>query len=376
MKRVICMGLIAALTALFAGHGLAAPEAPRADALLRALYEQNGQLCFSPLSLEMALSMALEGAQGETREQILAMPGVAALLKNGAGSYPELKAANAAIVSEKIKLLEAFEQALRDKHGAEVIPMSADVVAQVNAWCDEHTDGMIKQLLSERPADTLRLILLNALVLDAKWQVPFDDYSTGDDTFHAPDGDVTVPFMHASRPLTYAEAEGAQVVKLPYLNGDLEMIVILPKEGELLKVLSLIEGQGLSWIKDYRQAGEVQLALPKLSMESSLSLKDILTAMGFDAPFGDGADFSGITQDQELYIDQILQKARLDVDEEGTRAAAVTGMMLAGKGLVIDAVRMVVDRPFIALVRGVEKGETLFAAVVDNPSVRVEDSAD
>lgn len=371
MKRFLCTALMLALMLPAASGGAAAEAKPQPDLasrMLKVLYEQNGQFVCSPLSLELALRMAAEGAAGDTRAELLNLLGVSELKSIKLDKYKQLRAANAAIVSDKIALLDAYKSTLEKRYQAQITPMGSDVVAQVNAWVSEHTDGMIDPFLTEQPSELLRLALLNALTLDADWLIPFDANITAGDVFHAPDGDVTVPFMSCSRSLQYAQAEGCQLVRLPYANQDLEMLLILPEEGGLDAALARIAQDGLSWARDWRWPGEVHLRLPKVSMASDLDIKKALQAMDVNLPFASDADFSGITKDERLLVDAILQKARIDVDEEGTKAGAVTGMMMVGKGLVTDWVEMTMDRPFIAIVRGAKDGDMLFAAVVTNPT--------
>lgn len=369
MKRMLMALLILALTIPQACAG--APQPTRTEMgykMLQSIYETQGQFAFSPLSLKLALSMAAEGAAGDTRAQLLEALGVDGIPALDLSGYGQLKSANAVIVSDKIALLDTYASLLKDKYQADLIPMAGEVMPQVNAWADEHTDGMIKEFLSEEPGPLTRLILLNALALDADWDMPFDPDRTKEAAFNALDGQVVVPFMHASRGMEYAEAEGAQAMRLAYDGGQLEMVVILPEAGGLDAALRLIAERGLDWLGEFDYRDEVRLALPKLSMQNSIGLKPLLQAMGVELAFGEAADFSAMTGEPDLYIDEVLQKVRLDVDEQGTRAAAVTGIMMAAKSLVMDSVEMTVDRPFIAVIRDVEGGEPLFVAVVTNPT--------
>lgn len=375
MKKLVCALLALMLVAPMA-HAAAEGTAVENESgerfrmgyrMLKALYEEHGQFAASPASLALALSMAAEGASGETRAQLLSALGVDAPNAPALDGYESLKSANAAIVSDKIALLDGYKSALTEKYQAEILPMSEDIMDQVNAWANEHTDGMIPELLTSPPDPMLRLALLNALALDAEWQAPFDPESTRDGVFHTPDGEVTVPFMHVSRGMEYAEAQGAQAVKLDYKQDELRMILILPDEGELASVLDRIAESGLGWL-GFAPVGEVRLSLPKLSLSSELPLNDLLRSLGVEQAFTDAADFSGMTGDRSLYLSSVLQKVRLDVDEQGTKAAAATGLFISAKGLFLDSIEMRFDRPFIALIQRDGDAEALFAAVVTDPS--------
>lgn len=338
--------------------------------LLPLMYQKFGQFAFSPMSLEIALAMAAEGAEGETYAALLAFMETGELTERDFSRYPELKIANAAIVSDSVALLDSYRWALEGKYRAEFIPMDEDVVKQVNIWAKEHTDGMIPEFLTERPNDSLRLILLNALVLDAKWSAPFNREGTWDSVFHSPEGELTVPFMHQSKGREYADADGVQAVKLGYEQSNLELTVILPEEGGMARTLDRLAHEGTGWLGEFRWVEEVRLALPKLCMQSALDLKQIMLDIGCSLPFSLAADFSGMTGDKDLIIGAIMQKVRLDIDEEGTKAAAVTAVMISDGAAPRDepeSVEVIVDRPYILLLQDRELGATLFAAVVTNP---------
>ena len=333
--------------------------------LLSTLYETQGQCVLSPLGVRIALTMAAEGADGETLSQLLTALGETAPTSIDVSGLSQLKSANAALVNGDAALKEAYAMSLVNDYQAIMMAMDDDVVAQVNEWASEHTDGMIKNFLTEAPDPNTMLILMNALVLDAEWRIPFDAAKTKDGTFHAPDGDVEVPFMHSALNMDYVELDGLQAVKIPYKHNELEMVVMMPKAGGMADMLAQLSSEGLEMLGEFAPRGEVRLALPKFSLESSLLLKDALQDMGVVDAFDQRADFTSISDSMELYLDQVIQKARIDVDEQGTKAGAVTAAMVANKSLVLDSVEMMVDRPFLALVRATETGDVIFAAVVD-----------
>jgi len=353
----------------------AAPVARASDVeLLRTLYARRGQTVVSPLSLNLALMMAAEGAKGETRAQLLKAAGLTdEELAGFAGKARKLEAAgvriaNAAFVKDDIAVLDEYDALLKDRYQAECFPMNEDVNAQVNAWVKEKTDGLIEELLSDAPDGNLKLMLVNALALKADWRLPFAAEDTYQEVFHAPDGDVDVDFMHKTAFLRYAQMPGMRAVHLDYAESPLGLIVILP-DGDVASALDALDKDPVDWSSAFDDRVEVALSLPKLAIEDRLSLVDALKEMGVADAFDMTADFSGIDGDKDLFISSILQKTRLDIDEEGTTAAAATSIGITAKAAPMDKqpVEFRVDRPYILLLRDGDTGLTLFAAAIDKP---------
>ena len=334
--------------------------------LLDSLYAEMGQCVVSPAGLRIMLSMAVEGAAGKTRDQLIAALGDITAI--GVEDLSQVKSANLVLVHEDAAIRDAYATALQQAYGAAFMVLDADVVDTVNTWASEQTDGLIAEVLTEAPDPETMLILLNALLLDADWQTPFDAAKTKPGPFHAADGQVEAQFMHATLGLEYAEKDGIQAVKLPYDGGELEMVVLMPgEESSLGDMLELLAKTGLSAAGDFAWNANVYLALPKFSLESGLELMPALTELGVIDAFDARADFSDISDSMDLYMSDVMQRARIDVDEQGTVAGAVSTAMMANKSVSINVVEMVVNRPFVAVVRGVKNGDVLFAAAVDKP---------
>ena len=346
-----------------------APAVDPGYKLLAPLYAQvGGGFAYSPLGLRLAMDMALEGARGETRAQIIAaLSGDEAALEQTA-ALSQLRQANAAIVSPTAMIRPEYEAALREKHNAAIMPMEDDMMTQVNNWAKQHTDGMIEELLSEAPDPNIALMLLNALTFEADWLYPFEPMNTHDSIFHAPSGALSVPFMGMTSRLDYAKAGSAQAIRLAYDEEELEMVLILPDEGTLAEVVAQISAEGLGALGNFTAEGTVNLALPKMNLESQLTLNEVLRAVGIVDAFSQSADFTGISEAQDLMIDQVLQKVRIDVDEKGTKAAAATAIAIMPKSaMIFDPIMMHFDRPFIMLIRDAQNGTLAFAAVVEQP---------
>ena len=369
MRRIMAI----AMALLLCGGALAegVPGNRLGLKVLSELTEGEANAFVSPVSLGYALSLAAAGAEGETLEQLLAaldaedaesISGLnAALMEAG------LKWANAAFVREGVSLKEAYAERVTRSFDAECFPL--DDAERVNAWVDQRTDGLIDALIDRVPAD-VQLMLVNAVAMDAKWVSPFLADRTAEDDFHAPDGDVRVEFMHQKTYAQYGETAGTQFIRKPYEGGRLSMLLALPPEGKVAGALKGLKDKGLDYFQFDAQPQQVQLSLPKLDLAVSFDLTEALMAAGIEAPFSEAADFSGVS-DTSLAISQVLQKLRVIVDEEGTRAAAATEVLMAN-GMSVsepEPVEMNLNRPFLLAIADDGTGAILFAGVVANPAV-------
>ena len=359
MKAILAM-LLAALLAV----GGAAAEGVNALGLklLAEGWDGEHNALISPVSLGFALEMAGAGAAGETREQ---------LDVGGASQWGEalsaagLAWANAAFIREDLAVKPEYAEALKTRFEAELFGLNdADAV---NDWVDAHTDHLIDHMVDGIDPN-LRLMLLSAIAMDAEWAVTFDPGATEDGVFHAPAGDVTAAFMTNTLTVPYAETPLGQAVRLDYRADGLCMLALLPEEGRLSEALEALAADPLGAFKDMAPA-QVRLKMPKLDLQVENKLNDGLKARGIVTPFTEDADFSGIS-DEPLMISDVVQKARLQVDEEGTRAAAATEVAIIAKGAfpAEPPVPVVLDRPFIALITEETTGAVCFAGVVCDPT--------
>lgn len=368
MKRI----LVAALTFFV----FAAPMAQASEIdLLKELYQERGQTVVSPVSLNLALLMAAEGAKGDTRAQLLAAAG---LTEADIEAYAEkalsltssgVQVANAAFVKDGFPVLAEYDKLLRDRYQAERFNLgNADVNDAVNAWVKEKTGGLIDTLLDQPPDPNLELMLVNALALKADWSDAFLAEDTYKETFHGADGNLDADFMHKTEYLPYLEADGFRAVRLAYEGSTLGLTVVLP-DGTIADALNKLSELSPGWDAFDGDTTHVSLALPKLSATDSLSLIDALKALGVKDAFSDAADFSGIDGKQDLLISSVLQKTRLDIDEEGTTAAAATSIGFSTKAAPMEEqpVEFTVDKPYILLLTDSATGLTLFAAAIDKP---------
>jgi serpin B len=245
----------------------------------------------------------------------------------------------------------------------------------INAWAAEATEGKIEDIVPEGAIDQLtRLVLANAIYFKAAWLHQFEEGMTSDGPFTLLDGsDVQVPQMQQQERFSYLDGDGYQAVALPYVGNTTAMLVVLPDEGQFTTVEEGLDEEMFNSILSGLSTNRVRLWLPRFEYEFEVSLSDTLKAMGMPAAFdGQQADFSGMVDDEmseNLYLSDVLHKAYVGVDEEGTEAAAVTavigGITSAPAGEVIE---MKVDRPFVFAIYDRPTNSILFLGRVLNPA--------
>ncbi len=345
----------------------------------------NKNLFYSPLSISACLSMARLGADGDTAGEmqkalkLSSQPpelqedwqGTLEYLNKRVSGKEKLNIANA-LCLVKLDAHAAYKQLLEKFFDAEIFKGDVDAV---NNWVDDKTEGMIKKLVDQLP-DNTGMVLLNAIYFKGAWEKPFDEKMTREDTFNiSKEQQVTVDMMMQKERFRYAEKDDVQVLSLPYQEASLSMILVLPKETDGLAAIeksmnaSVLNG----WIEDmdktYRK--DVCVFLPKFKFNTTYPLNGALKAMGIHKAFDPAsADFSimgGVKGD--LYIQSVLHKAVVDVNEEGTEAAATTGIIMGVKSInptpppVFRA-----DHPFLFLIRDNATNSILFMGRVMNPA--------
>ena len=376
MKKILC-ALLALL--LLTGAGLAEASGNLLGLrLLAGMTDGTQNAAISPLSLQMALSLAREGAAGETRAELDALLAgdeinLEALLANAryADSYawegadavaPGLQYANAAFVAPGVEILPEYKARV----DAEWFPLDEDVET-INAWARENTNSLIDKLLENPLPPDMALCLVNALSLEAKWEQQFLEEDTYSGAFFAPEGETEADFMYAESDFLYGERDGAQLACLPYEGTTLAMYVILPEVGGVPAALEALAREGTAYFADMNYDSEVHLSLPKFSLSYGGSLMDGLKAQGMQIATGADADFSAMCANAPLYISNVIQNVRIDVDEKGTSAAAVTALWMCGAAMPEEEpefVEMKVNRPFIIVIADLDSKAIAFAAVV------------
>ena len=339
----------------------------------------------SPLSASMALAMALNGANGATQE------GMRAALRLDGLTEPEINAgyrdfiellltvdpavemgvANSMWAQATLPLEPAFVEAGRTWYDAEVATLdfgAADAVETINAWVSDRTAGRIPRLLEHIAAEEV-LFLINAIYFKGEWRAAFDRADTRGGPFHAADGSAAeVALMQQESPLRYAETEGYQAVDLLYGNGAFAMTVLLPRPGGAPAAL-LAELDAEAWRELAAGFHEqtVRLTLPRFRLEYSRRLDPDLAALGMATAFDPGAaDFYRIAdvRPDRLYISRVEQKTFVEVNEEGTEAAAATNVGV-GQTSAPQVYDMTVDRPFLFAIRERFSGAILFLGQIN-----------
>ena len=361
--------------------------------LYGALSNGEGNLFFSPFSISQALAMTLAGARGETERQMTntlhyELPQSALhpsfnaldrdLASRGQGlqaeenQFFELNIANAIWGQQGYEFLPDFLDVLAESYGAGLRPVDfvgapEESRARINDWVSSETQDKIGDLLPSGAVDSnTRLVLTNAIYFNASWQLPFDKRLTRELPFHLAGGSmIEVPMMtETSRDFYgYVEGEGYQAVDVPYSSGEMSMTILLPDEGTFGEFEDSLSAQALERIFEDLEIGDISLTMPLFELESEFSLDQTLAEMGMPDAFGAGADFSGMTGTRGLWISEVVHKAFVSVDEQGTEAAAATAVVVEESGPIL----VMVDRPFIFLIRDRATGAVLFLGRVMNP---------
>ena len=369
---------------------LVAADTDFAFTLLKQLgSEQPAQNVFvSPYSISTVLQMVANGAGGDTREEIARVLGTAGLETRAlqqahkeldkaigdARGEVDLRIANALWRSVAVELKPEFVSINRDCYAATLDaldftdPRTGGIV---NTWVDQHTGGRIKHIIAGRlPGDT-SLLLANAIYFKGTWEREFDPKFTQDRPFHpAGGGQRQVPMMRQSGEFPYQEGNGCQAVRLPYKGGRLGMYALLPEPGssvsKLLATMNASVWQGTFLRKMQSRKGE--LVLPRFKLEYGTELKPPLQAMGLKLAFSRAADFSGMSGTPQ-YLSAVKHKSFVEVNEEGTEAAAATvGMMrVTSVRPTAPPFDMVVDRPFLFVIADNQTQAILFLGIVLEP---------
>ncbi|MFH2019298.1 MAG: serpin family protein, partial [bacterium] len=353
------------------------------------LRNQEGNLFFSPYSISTALSMTYAGARGETETQMAKTlhfnleqkrlhPAFAQLVRNLIAEKKgyQLNIANALWGQKGYGFLELFLQITSQNYGAGLHEIdfagnTEDARKTINDWVEKQTQDKIKELLKPGVLDSLtRLVLTNAIYFKGNWVSQFKEEKT---IIDAPFTLITsqkikVPMMNQQEEFKYMEENGFQALEMPYIDNELSMVVLLPDKVDGLADLekSLTMENLTTWLLKLRKQ-KIDAWLPRFKMTCEFSLADVLKSMGMSDAFAlPPADFSGMTGKKDLFISAVIHKAFVEVNEEGTEAAAATAV-----GIGLTSARQIpvfrADHPFIFLIRDIRSGSILFMGRVMNP---------
>jgi serpin B len=378
-----------------AGASVAAADTAFACDLYARLASQEGNLFLSPYSVSVALAMTLEGAAGDTAAQMeevlgqsqggvadafaqLARELVPSRVRDRDSEVEayKLRVANALWVQEGFEYREQFAETLRSAYRAGFADVDFRLTEQarqrINGWTGKQTEQMIKELIPDGylSRDTA-LVLTNAVYLKAAWQHAFSERLTANEPFTTQDGRRTsVPMMRRTGTYRFFESEDAMALELPYLGGDLAMLVVLPKVDGLAALEAQLNPQLLAAWSAALESTNVAVKLPRFRISSPFDLTGTLKAAGMtDAFERDRADFSGISQSDRLFISSVVHQAHVAVDEKGTEAAAATAVTLSLTGLPSEpTANFTADHPFLFLIQHRKTGCILFMGRVADPA--------
>ena len=398
MSKKIGFGVLlcfAGLTVLAASPGdqekLASANTAFAFDLLKQIAKEqaNRSIFISPFSVSTALQMVGNGAAGETKaemQRVLKTGGLPAETLNAAckdlnqslNSQPGviLNLANAIWYKKEFHLKPEFVSVNKQFFQAELggVDFTKPESAQtINHWADTSTHGKIKEVV-RWPFDPLtRVILANAIYFKGKWDRPFDKQATKDHAFNVLPG-VTpkqVPMMWQHGHFNYQQGDGFQAVRLPYAGGHLQMYLFLPDTNSSPAKL-LADWNADTWqnkILPKFQDMQGMLALPRFKLDYDVTLNDPLKALGMRQAFASAADFSAMA-DEPLFVSEVKQKSFVEVNEEGTEAAAVTTVVMTAAAVFRPEkpFEMIVDRPFIFVIGDDQTKSILFMGVIYDPA--------
>ncbi len=349
-----------------------------------------GQNVFlSPYSINVAFNMAMAGASDYTLEEFLKVfghPGGEEKAQKNTGellSYINsiqargevlLAAANAIWPDKKFKLLPAFEEILKQIYQVEMQPLDfagekSAVVKAINSWVEEKTAGKIAGPFNEGMVDEKTgIILVNAIYFKGNWAEKFDKSATQPADFHVnAEKTVKVSMMRQSEEFMYVSGPEFKAIELPYAGNDLGMLLLLPAEGLSVEELETkLSPEFLDATLAGMHKEEVMLGLPSFKLETEFSLNSAMKALGLSRAFSEQAEFNRITAEKGMFISSAIHKAFVEVNEEGTEAAAITMMEMQCESYQ-EPPSFIANRPFIFIIRERQTGCILFIGRLANP---------
>jgi serpin B len=366
--------------------------------LYHTLRASDGNLILSPYSISLALAMTYGGARGDTESQMAKSlhfdlpqaqlhPAFNALdlylAKNGQSQTKDmqplqLNIANAVWAQQDHPFQQNYLDLIAQNYGAGIhladfVTKAEPTRREINGWVSDQTKDKINNLIPQGALDPMtRMVLVNAIYFKADWQNQFDPNSTHDQAFNLLDGSQVQTKMMADtlHDVPYTSGDGYQAIELPYINDSAAMDILVPDQGKFNEFDSALDSQKLNGILNNLQSSTVALKLPKFSYSSEFRLSDTLASLGMSDAFdANKADFSGMDGQKDLYISNVIHKAFVAVDEKGTEAAAATAVILeAAMAAPPPQISLVVDRPFIFIIRDLKNGQILFIGRVLNPT--------
>lgn len=358
-----------------------------------ALYEEINNcdnIIFSPYSIYSALSMTFEGAESKTSNEMQSVLAISDPASN-ADNYRnlsnfisedclgiELNIANSLWIQNNYTVLDSYKDLLRKYYQTSVF--SCDFRNQteksrtsINDWVSVETNKKIKNLIQPGIlGKSTRMVLINAIYFKGAWQNEFVKENNRKDFFYTDARNrVQVTFMSKKENLLYFKAKHYSAIEMPYKGRDFSMLIILPhKFNYLKKVEKMLDKESFSELTKAMMIKNVDLKMPKFKYETSISLKQPLSNMGMESAFSHEADFSGITGSKELFIQEVVHKAIIKIDEEGTEASAATGVIMSKSSFAPESIDFKIDHPFLFFIKENSTNTILFSGKVIKPENR------
>ena len=357
--------------------------------MFRESSSNEGNLMISPPSVYFALAMAANGANGETKTEMMKTLNVENIpiddLNKGLNYWMDsttknriakFSIANSIWYKEGFKANKDFLQANADYYSADIHSLDFSKKSApdtINNWVKNATNNKIDKIV-DKISDDLVMYIINAIYFNGDWKYEFSANKTHKATFNAPYGEIETDFMSRRGEMDYLEFNGATGVILPYLDEQFAFVGLLPKEGDTPRDLinNLTALDLLNLIKN-KEETDIELSIPKFESSYEDSLIDELSNMGMKLPFDpDSADFSMMNESHEkdLSISEVKHKTYIRVDEKGTEAAAVTSIEVETTSMPIELPQLTFDRPFIYGIVDVTTGIPLFIGIVENPTIK------
>lgn len=334
----------------------------------------------SPLSVSYLMGMLANGADGDTQKEILASLGVSDVtLQTLNESYRALL--NSTVTADKQTTINIANYIAADKHfqlksdfrntvgkmydaGVESLDFSSSkAVDKINQWCSKQTNGMIPKIVDQLSASDVA-VLMNAIYFEGTWETPFEKELTKEENFRGYTRDIKrVQMMHQEDNFSYLNNNTFEAVTLPYGNRTYNMTVLLPKEGvSIEEMMKQLDAQKIGSLYRDMEKCVVDLKLPKFTTSTEVVLNDAISKLGAPSIFTGAANFKNMS-DASIFISKMLQKAKIEVSEEGTKAAAITAGMVAMTALNPNEprhVRFHANRPFVYIITERQTGAIFF----------------
>jgi len=352
---------------------------------------EDGNLFFSSYSIVSALAMTYEGARGQTAEEmrtVLHLPDSKETLRsdfldvyselNKFDKTYKLSTANALWAQEDYPFIEDYFNIVTQNYGGSITNLdfvghSEESRITINDWVEERTNDKIKDLIPQGLINVnTRLVLTNAVYFKANWSKQFNAEDTFDSQFHLNSEEtVDVKYMSKTSTYNYGETDSLQILEMDYLENDLSMLIILPKDNNVAQVENSFSLQELENWKNNMADERLRVRIPKFKFETKYFMAEDLAEMGMPTAFSNQADFTGMSETNELAISDVVHQTFIEVAEYGTEAAAATAvtMELTSVGPPVEQPKLfLADHPFIFIIQDKESGNILFMGRMGNPA--------